>query len=148
MDERLRELHALAHAGRVAAHLAVALLVKADVAKRLGGSLAGRAARQSVHLGHVRDELGRADLERETVVLRHVADQLADLEAPRRDVEPEHLRRARSRLHEPEQDLDERALAGAVRPDEPDHARLDIEVEILEGDDRAISLGKPTGGDE
>ena len=38
--QRLRELDALPHAGRVAAHLAVALLEEADEAQDLGGALA------------------------------------------------------------------------------------------------------------
>ena len=148
MDERLGELHALPHAGRVAAHLAVALLEEPDVTERLGRALAGGGARQPVHLRHVRDELGGADLEREAVVLGHVADQLPDLEAVRGDVEAEHLGRAGRRLEQAEQDLDQRALAGAVRADEPDHARLEVEVEVVERDDGAESLRQRSRGDE
>ncbi len=94
VDERLRELHPLTHPGRVAAHLAVALLEEADVTQRLGGALTGSTARQAVDLRHVRDELGGADLERKAVVLGHVPDPLTDLEPVGRDVEVEHRRRA------------------------------------------------------
>ncbi len=148
VDERLRELDALPHAGRVAAHRAIALLEEADVAQRLRGALAGGAARQAVHLGHVRDELGRADLERQAVVLRHVADAATDLEPSRGDVEVEHRRGARRRLEQPEQDLDQRALPRPVRAHQPDHARLELELEPVESDDGAVPLGQRAGGDQ
>ena len=41
VDERLGQLHALLHAGRIAADRPVALLVQADVTEDLGRSLAG-----------------------------------------------------------------------------------------------------------
>ncbi len=44
MDERLSQLHLLLHAGGVAAHGAVPLLVQPDVAQRVGGPLTGGAA--------------------------------------------------------------------------------------------------------
>ena len=134
--------------GRVAAHLAIALLEQADVTERLRRALAGGGAREPVHLRHVRDELGGADLERQAVVLRHVADQLPDREPVRGDVEPEHLRRAGRGLGQAEEDLDQRALARAVRADEADHAGLDLEIEIVESDDGAESLGQSTRGDQ
>ena len=46
VHERLRELHALLHARRVAADGAVALLVEPDVAQRVRGALAGAARGQ------------------------------------------------------------------------------------------------------
>ena len=91
VNERLGELDPLAHPGRVPAHLSIALLEQADVAKRFGRALARGSARQPVDLGHVADELGGADLERQAVVLRHVADQPPHREPFGGDVEPEHL---------------------------------------------------------
>ena len=84
VDERLGELDALLHARRVAADLAVALLEQADVPQRFGGAFAGGGAGQAVDLGHVRDELRRAHIDRQAVVLGHVANVLAELGALRR----------------------------------------------------------------
>ena len=64
------------------------------------------------------------------------------------DVETEHLRRAGGGLDQAEQDLDQRALAGAVRADETDHAGLDLDIEIVESDDGPESLGQFTRGDQ
>src|SRR5580698_4705066 len=93
-DQRLGELYPLLHAGRVAADLAVPLLVQADVPQRLGGALPGRGGRQPGHAAHVRDELGRRDVRRQAVVLGHVADELADPHAVLDAVQAEHLRHA------------------------------------------------------
>lgn len=41
VDERLGKFDALLHAGGIAAHLAVALFEKADVAEGFGGAFAG-----------------------------------------------------------------------------------------------------------
>ena len=149
VDERLRQLHSLPHAGRVPAHLAVPLLEETDVPQRLRGSLARGAPRKPVHLRHVRDELGGADLEREAVVLGHVAESAVGSRArcaatSRSNIaaEPD------GRREQAEQDLDQRALAGAVRPDEPDHAGFEREVEVVERDDRAIGLRQRPRGDQ
>jgi hypothetical protein len=79
VDERLGQLDPLLHAGGVAADLAVALLVEADVAQGLGRPLAGRGGRKSTDARHVGDELRRREVGRQAVVLRHVPDVLADL---------------------------------------------------------------------
>ena len=80
VHERLRELDALLHAGRVAADESISLLVQSDVPQHLGGALARGGERQSGDLPHVRDEVGAADVERQAVVLGHVADELPHLE--------------------------------------------------------------------
>ncbi len=148
VDEGLRQLHALAHPGRVAAHLAVALLEQPHVAKGLRRALACGGTRETVDLRHVSDELGGADLERKAVVLRHVPDQLPDGEPVRGNVETEHLRPSGRGLDQPEEDLDQRALAGAVRADEADHARLELEVQVVEGEDGAETLRQSTRRDQ
>ena len=74
--------------------------------------------------------------------------QLADGEPVGGDVETEHLRRAGRRLEQAEEDLDQRALAGAVRADEADHARLELEVEVVEGEDGAVPLRQSTRRDQ
>ena len=87
MDERLGELDALAHAGGVASHLAVAGLEKSDVAEDFCGALASGVAGEAAHLGHVPDEFGGGHVEREAVVLGHVADVLAEFSAVGGDIE-------------------------------------------------------------
>ncbi len=53
------------------------------------------------------------------------------------DVEAEDPRRPRRRQEERRQDLDERRLAGAVGPEQPEElAGRDVEVDAVEGDDR------------
>ena len=81
VHERLRELGALLHAGGVAAHLAVALLVEADVAQDVGRALAGDGRGQAGHPAHVDHEVAGAHVGRQAVVLGHVADEAADLRA-------------------------------------------------------------------
>ena len=75
VDQGLGQLGALLHAGRVAAHRAVALLGEADMAEHVGGALAGCRAGQAGHLGQVDDEVAGADVRRQAVVLGHVADR-------------------------------------------------------------------------
>jgi hypothetical protein len=87
VDQRLRQLHALLHAGRVAADRPVALLEQADVAQDLGGPLTRRVARQARHATHVRDEVGGRHVGWQAVVLRQVADAGADLGSLRGGIE-------------------------------------------------------------
>ena len=130
VDERLGQLDALLHAGRVAADLAVALLVQPDVAEDLGRPLARGVRRQPRDAAHVGHELGRRHVGRQAVVLGHVADELADLGAVPGHVQVEHDGRPAGRRDEAEQDLDQRRLAGAVRADQADDARLDVERQL------------------
>ena len=132
VDEGLRELHALLHAGGVAVDLAVAGLEQADVAEDLGGALAGGGAREAADLGHVGDELRGGGVRRQAIVLRHVADELAQGGAVAGHVEAHHLRGAGGRLEQAEEKLDEGALAGAVRADEADDAGRQLKVEGVE----------------
>ncbi len=149
VHERLRELHPLLHAGRVAADGTVALLVQADVPQRVGRALASRRLRQPGHARHVDDELGRRHVRREAVVLRHVPDPLADRRPVRHDVEAEDRRATRpSAGSRPEHHLDQRRLARAVRADQPDDARLDLDAEVGHRRDLAVPLGQPVGLDQ
>src|SRR5439155_325492 len=61
VDQRLRELDALLHTGRVAADGAVALLVQTDVPQGVRGALAGGRGRQTGHARHVDDDVGGRD---------------------------------------------------------------------------------------
>jgi hypothetical protein len=149
VDECLRELDPLLHAGRVAPDGAVPLLVQAAVAQDLGRPLARGGARQPGHEREVRDPVRRRRVGRQAVVLGHVADELADVGAACPDVEIEHGRVARGRRDEPEQDLDERRLPCPVRADEADDAGFDVDRQRVEGGDvRAVALRERIDGDE
>ena len=149
MDERLGELDPLAHAGGVAADRAVALLVQADVPQDLRGPFASGAAGQTGHRGHVRDEVGRGHVRWQAVVLGHVPDELADLDALPDDIEVHDRRRPGGRRQEAEEDLEHRALARAVRADEADDARLEIERQAVKGDDASgVAFGQRVERDE
>ena len=149
VDERLGELDALLHAGRVATDRPIALLVQTDVAQDVGGPLTRRAGGQAGDAGHVADELGGADVRRKAVVLGHVADELADPGTIGRRVEIEDGGLALGRLEQAEEDLDQRALAGAVGADEADHALADLDAQRVErGDAAGIALRQRPGADE
>ena len=147
VHQRLRELHALPHAGGVAADLAVALLVEPDVPQGVGGPLAGHGRGQPGHAAEVDHQLGGGHVGGEAVVLGHVADPSADLLPGRRDVQAQDLRRAGGRGEQAEQDLDERGLPGAVGADQPRDAGPDRQGQPVERRDRRIALGQRLGRD-
>ncbi len=145
VDERLGELDPLLHARGVAAYRPVALLVQPDVPEDLGRSLARSRPRQAGHEGEMRDEIGRRCVGRQAIVLGKVADELADVGPASPDVHVEDGRLARGRVDEPEEDLEERALAGAVRSDQPDDAAFDLDGQAVErGDAARIALCERT----
>ena len=144
VDERLRELHALPHPGRVAADRPVALLEQADVAQRVRGAGAGLAARQAAHLRHVAEELRRRDVPRQAVVLGHVAEPGPDRDVARR-VLPERLGDALRRLEQAEEDADQGALAGAVRAEQPRDRPADLDVDPVEREHLPEPLRQPAG---
>jgi hypothetical protein len=145
VDKRLGELDALLHAGRVAADLAVSLLVQPNVAQNLGGPLAGRGSRKPGDAGHVGDEVRRADVRREAVVLGHIADDLPDGPSLADGIHAEDRGPAARRRQQAEEYLEKRALAGSVGPNQADDSGLDRQVELIESLDRPVVLGQ-TGG--
>ena len=70
-------------------------------------------------------------------MLRHVPDPRADPRPIPTHIEAKHGSLAAGRLEQPEQDLDEGALARSVGADQPDHARLDVQRQVVEGKDVA-----------
>ena len=149
VDDRLRQLDPLLHAGRVAADRPIALLVQAHVAEHLGGPLARGSGRQPGHTAHVAHELRGGDIGREAVVLRQVAHELPDLRSAGGHVHLHHRRAAARRGEEAEQDLEQRALAGAVGAHKADDPRLHVERQgIQRRDRRAVALGQAPGRDE
>lgn len=84
---------------------------------------------------------------REAKVAGEVADVLVRLHRSPPRVDPEHGRPAAGRADEPEQQPDRCALAGAVRPQVPEHlSLLDAQVEVADGDDGVVVGLRETEG--
>ena len=90
VDQRLRELHPLSHAGGVTVDRTVALFIQADVSEDVRGPLPRRRHRESGHPRHVHNEIGCRHVRRETVMFGHVTDALADRRALARDLEAQN----------------------------------------------------------
>jgi hypothetical protein len=149
VNQRLRQLDPLLHAGGVAADGPVTLLVEPHVAQHLRGPLPRRGGGEAGHAAHVGHELGGGGIGREAVVLGQVAHELADLRPLARDVQAHYRCGPRRRVDEAQQDLEQGALAGAVGADQPDDAGLHLEVQRVErGDVLAVALGEVSGLDE
>ena len=120
VDERLRQLDALLHAGRVGLDVAVARLAEADVVEDLVRALHRVDRRQPGELAAVGDKRHGVHAGDVRVALRHVADARADRQRRLRHVHVEHGHPPLVRLDEAEQRLEHRALAGAVGPEQAD----------------------------
>ena len=114
VHERLRELDALLHAGRVGLDVAVARLAEADVVEHFVRALHRVNGGQAGKLSAVGDERHRVHAGNVSVAFRHVADAGADFERPMRHVKAEHRHAPLGRLDEAEQRLQQRALPRAV----------------------------------
>ena len=147
VDERLRELYALLHAGRVAADRAIALLEQAHVPQRVRRAGPCARRRQPAQLRHVREELSGAHARRETIVLRHVPELCAHGDALGRILAQDH-RRAGGRLEQTQEDLDGRALPGSVLTENPGDSVEDAEADAAEGHDIPVVLHQIGGGDQ
>ena len=90
VHQRLRQLDALLHAGRVGLDVPVARFAEADVEQHFVGALHRIDARQAGQLAAVGDERHRVHARNVRVALRHVADAGADLERRLGDVQAEH----------------------------------------------------------
>ena len=97
VDERLRQLDPLLHAGRIGLDVAIARLAEADVEQHFVRALHRVDARQAGQLAAVGDERDGVHAGNVRVALRHVADARANLERRRGDVEPEHAHPAGGR---------------------------------------------------
>ena len=118
VHERLRELDALLHAGRIGFDVAVARFAQADIEEHLVRALHRIDARQPGQFAAVGDERYGVHARDVRVAFRHVPDAGADLERRGGDVQAEHAHLAAVGHDEPEQRLDHRALAGAVRAEQ------------------------------
>ena len=133
----LCQLDPLTHPRRVAADLAVALLIEPHMTQRVCCPLAGHGRGESGHAAEVDHALGGRHVRREAVVLRHVADPATDLLAVARDVQPKDLRCPGARREQTEQNLDQRRLPGPVGSDQTSDAWATVRV----SPSSAVTLG-------
>src|SRR4029453_14050696 len=92
-----------------------------------------------VATGHVRVEPDRVG---------EVSDPPLDLERAWGRIETDHPGLALGRLGQPEQHQDRRRLAGTVLAEQPeDLAGLDLEIEVVDGDEVAVHLREAAGPD-
>ena len=90
VHERLRQLDALLHAGRIGLDVAIARLAEADVVEHLVRALHGVDRRQAGELAAVGDERHGVHAGNVRVALRHVADARADRQRRLGHVDAEH----------------------------------------------------------
>ena len=147
-DDRLRELRALAHAGRELADRAEPRFVEADEVEDVGGALARRACGQPAQLAERRDDVGRGLVERQAVVLGHVAEPRPHADRIARDVDAAHLDAALGRVREAEQEAERRGLARAVRADEADATARHLERQVVERGRARVALGQSVEAEE
>ena len=137
VDDRLGDLHALAHALRVGGQRARVGGIEPDRPERVLGGL--RRLGEPVQLRGEADELARGEPLEDVLLLRDEPDRARD-EAIGSRVTPEHAHRALRRPGEAAQHPEHRRLARAVRAEERSHARADVEAHVRDGDERAEPL--------
>jgi hypothetical protein len=128
--------HLLALAGREGADPLRLLLVEPDrldqLVDRAPAVLRGQPVELAEHPELLAD--GQDPVARLLAARDHVHDP-ADLLGLVLNVEAEDLRGPLRRQQQRREDLDQRRLAGAVRPEQPEElARLDLKIDALEGD--------------
>src|SRR5213079_1720729 len=125
---------------RVRIDLAVAGLAQADVVEHFMGPLQRIFSRHAAQLAGVGDELDTNDVGKQALVLRHKADRLANGEPLTADVHVKNLATAGVDGNETEERADEGSLAGAVRSEQTDGARGNLDRETLERGDLPVGL--------
>ena len=132
MHERLRQLDALLHAGRVGLDIAVAGLAEADVVEHLVRALHRVGRRQARQLAAIGDERHRIHAGDVGVALRHVADAGANLERRRRDVQAQDRHLALSGFTKPSSVLMSVLLPAPFGPEQADRARVEVGRHVLQ----------------
>jgi hypothetical protein len=131
----------LLHAGRVRFDLPIAGLAQADVVEDLMGALHGVAVSHSPQFAGVGHELDAHGAREQAFILGHEAHRLANIKPPGPHVHAENFAAARVDGNEPEQAADERGLARAVGPQEPDRSFGDFGREFSQRGDLAVAFG-------
>ena len=104
--------------------------------------------RPAVERAQVVEIACRAQVRVDRQLARKIADQLARREAGPVAIDSEDCRRSPRGPHEIQQQPDRRGLSGAIRAEKAvDLPALDLEREILDGDDRSVVLRETVGAD-
>ena len=147
VDERLRQLDALAHALAVGADLLVGRLHQVDAPSARPRRVVGLLLREAVEADQRRDPLEPGHPLVERVLLGAEPDLEVELRvAP--DRLAEHLDRPLARLQLTGDQLHERRLAGAVRAEQAGDARRHVDADVVQADDLAVPLRDVLGGDD
>ena len=148
LDQRVGDAEALEHAPRVLLGLVVGPGRQADLLERLVDRRIRLGLRDPVQAGRVAQVLAPGQVRVEADRVREVADAALDLERAAGRVEPDDAGLALGRLGQPEEHQDRRRLAGAVLAEQAeDLAGLDLEIEMVDGDEVAVGLGQAAGPD-
>jgi hypothetical protein len=146
--ESVRDAEALEHAPRVRLDLVVGSGGQADLLEDLLDRRLGELPRDAIQAGGVAEVLAAGQVGVEADGIGHITDAAFDVERIPCGVEPDDPGLAAGRLGQPEQHQDRRRLTGAVLAEQPeDLARLDLEVEPVDGDELAVVLGEVASPD-
>ncbi len=142
MDDRLGELDPLLHSGREVAQIAESLLFETDQEQRLRGAPPRLAPWDPGQLGRIGDEVRSRLILGETVPLRHVSDAGADDQWLALRVVAQHRHPARCGVEEAEHQPEQCGLPRPVRPDQPGDTGRHLQIQVLDGHDRAVVVGE------
>src|SRR4029079_19225966 len=148
LDQGVRDAEPLEHASRIGVGPVVRPGGEYDGLDRLVDRLVRLVARDPVEAGGVAEVLPPRQVAVEADAVGQVADPPLDLERLASRSERDHASLSVGRLGQPEEHEDRRRLAGAVLPEQAeDLAGLDLEIEVVDGDEIAVLLGQTAGPD-
>ena len=148
LDQRVGDAEALEHAARVRVDAVVGAIGHADLLEDLVDLRLRIGPRDAVQASRVAQVLAPGHAVVEADAVRQVADAALHLERVPGRIEADDAGPARRRLGQAEEHQDGRRLAGAVLAEQPeDLAGVDLEVEVVDGDEVAVALGQPAGRD-
>jgi hypothetical protein len=140
--DRLRDPEALAHPARVALDLALRGEREVHAPEQLVAEFLDAArSTHALQSQEVREHRASGQVRIEAEVLREIAEFLPHALGVRDDVLSVERDAPRRRLEQSREDPHERRLARAVRTEQTEHARRDVEIDPLErGDGAGIDL--------
>ncbi len=143
VGDGLSQLDPLALAGGHRAQRPEPLLAEPDQEQGVGRTFGGVVGGQTVHLGHVPDEVVGGLLGWHQVVLGRVADPHPDVGSGRPGAHPQHLDGAGVGLVQAQHEADQRGLARAVGAEQPGGAGVDLDVGRVQHRRGAVPLDQP-----
>ena len=147
MDEGLRQIDFLHHAGGIRFKLAVALVTDPHQVQYLVGALHGVGARHPCELAGIRYHLHRLEILDQALVLGHVTNASPDGQTFTGDVMAENGAAAATGADQPDERPDQRTLARPVGSKQAGGARRYGERDIRQGVHLTVGFGKATGLD-